>query len=67
MDLLILNIFPLDKFVCQLVLIHRVQALKHATQQSFILQAMKNVGLLVDNRCYIELGAGQGGLTEVFV
>ena len=40
------------------------KALRHTLQQSYILEKMNQKDLLKDNRCYIELGAGKGGLTE---
>ena len=40
------------------------KALRHTLQQSYILQKMNQKDLLKDDRCYIELGAGKGGLTE---
>ena len=40
------------------------KALRHTLQQSYILEKMNQKDLLKDDRCYIELGAGKGGLTE---
>lgn len=40
------------------------KALREARQQSYILRKMNDFELLLENHCYIELGAGKGGLTE---
>ena len=38
--------------------------MKKVTQQSLILSKMAQFEMLKENQCYIELGAGKGGLTE---
>ena len=40
------------------------KSLKHFTQQAALLQKLNESNLLQNNICYIELGAGKGGLTE---
>merc|ERR1711917_123988 len=54
----------MTEIIKELKVLNAKKALRHTLQQSYILEKMYQKDLLKDDRCYIELGAGKGGLTE---
>lgn len=55
---------PMDPLMTELETKKATKALREVKQQSFILNRMDKFDLLKRDTCYIELGAGKGGLTE---
>ena len=55
---------PMKEQIDKLLEEKAFKAVKHYIQQAALLEALKKHELLKEKYCYIELGAGKGGLTE---